>query len=257
MTDQIVLDRVCFSYSHRHHEKPVLSDVSCVIRRGETVGIVGPNGAGKSTLLAIISGAISPRSGEITIFGKSPRLARVGMVWQRTYDSIYPWWSAWENAAFPLRLKGFRRAIRRRRVEELCAEFDFTEGLDRRPYELSGGELQKVCMIRALLSEPDFLLLDEPFSNLSFDASNDLMDHIQRVQARRNLTVLLVSHSYEQSVFMADTVVKLQGNPATLDPANALVVNCPYPRTRPLQWMLESSFRQQVLQLRGDERKSS
>lgn len=251
--DRVILDDVAFAYGQRSTDGEVLASVSCEISRGEVVVAIGPNGAGKSTFLGILAGTLVPTRGSVSIFGKPARRAGIGMVWQQTYASLYPWWSAWENAALPLKLRGIRRAERRRRVESMCEELDFDQPLDRPPYELSGGEMQKLAIIRALLADPELLLMDEPFASLSFDASLELMRYMQVVHARKGITTVVVSHSPENTVFMADSMVQFRQKPIRLTPADRIVVQCRHARPRPLEWMYEADFRHQVDKIKTGE----
>ncbi|HYE21929.1 MAG TPA: ATP-binding cassette domain-containing protein [Tepidisphaeraceae bacterium] len=243
----LVLDRVSFAYPRR---QPVLASVSFEVGPGEAVSLIGENGAGKSTLLSLLIGTAVPTAGSISVFGRPPGTAQVGMVWQKAYDSLYPWWDAMNNAALPLKLLGWTRRARRQRVEQLAAELNLDFPLSRMPYELSGGELQKLCVVRALVADPSILIMDEPFANLSLEATNDLMVHLQAAQAKRGLTLLIVSHSLEHSVFLSDTVIRLTPKPVTLTGEEKILVDCPYSRPRPLSWTLEPTFRRNIDRIR-------
>ena len=252
--EQVVARNLNLSYGRGRKKLVVLNDVSITVQRGEIVVLTGDNGVGKSSILKVLSGATPPDGGDVTIFGQSPFQAKVGFVWQDTYGSLYPWLTSLENAALPLRLKGIGRRERRQRVSQLAAELGFDVPLARRPYELSGGEQQKVCILRALASDCELLLLDEPFSNLSFDSSIDLLAHVQEINAKTNLTTIVVSHLPEFSTFVADVVIPLDGKPVRLDEGDRVDVRCPHPKPRPRSWMFEENFRRQVDRIKNYRR---
>jgi len=251
---QVFTRNLNLSYGRGQNRLVVLEDVSLVIHRGEIVVIAGDNGVGKSSILKVLAGTIPPGSGDVVIFGRTPSQAKIGVVWQNTYASLYPWLTSLENAALPLRLKGIRRRERRQRVLQLAEELAFDLPLERKPFELSGGEQQKVCILRALASDCELLLLDEPFSNLSFDSSIDLLAHVQEIHAKTNLTTVVVSHLPEFSTFVADAVIPLDGKPVRLDEGDRIDIRCPHPKPRPKEWMFEENFRAQVDRIKNGTR---
>lgn len=249
--EAIVAQNLRLSYGKKTENLDVLADVSLTVNRGEIAVIVGENGIGKSSLLGIIAGTILPDRGGVSIFNHPSSQAKIGYVWQNTHASLYPWLTALDNAALPLRIKGVGRGKRQARVFSICEQLGFDVPLERMPYELSGGEQQKVSILRALASDCELLLLDEPFANLSFESTLDLLTHIQRVHTQTNVTTLLVSHSHEFSIFAADVVIPLSGKPVSIDNTNRIQVHCPYPHPRPTSWMFEHDFHDQVESLRG------
>lgn len=244
--DVVAARELRWSYRHGKSRNLVVDQVSLTINRGDVVVLAGPNGSGKSTLLRMLGGSIQPDNGTVRVFGKPPHEARIGIVWQETYVSLYPWLTALDNAALPLRLQKVRRPERQRRIRMICDELGFDVPLDRHPFELSGGEQQKVCILRALASECELLLLDEPTANLSFESGIDLLMHLQRIQIHTNLTTVIVSHSPEFSVFVADAVIPLRSKPLRLCEKDRTVIHCQHRRPRPMTWMYENEFRDQV-----------
>jgi NitT/TauT family transport system ATP-binding protein len=244
--DQVILRNLQFAYGQRKQINIVMDDVSLTIDRGKIAVLVGPNGVGKSTLLKVLGGSLTPQRGCISVFGDAPEDAKIGIVWQETYASLFPWLTALENAALPLRLTGKSRLQRRQQILKISDELGSAVPLNRYPYELSGGEQQKVCILRALASQCDLLLLDEPTANLSFDSATDLLLHLQRVQKQTRLTIVIVSHSLEFSTFIADVIIPLQKTPVKVNNNDIVEVSCPHSRPRPLAWMYESEFRDQV-----------
>lgn len=240
---RVVLDRVTFSVPRES--------------TGNVVLVAGPNGIGKSTLIDVLTGSLAPERGEVLINGVHPEETRLGVVWQRSGQSLYPWLSTLDNIAVPWRLQGVRRTNRRQRVHQLCDEFGIQIPLSRRPYELSGGEQQKACILRALASltglhsahspiSSGVLLLDEPCANLSYDSSLELLAHLQRIRAQSGITIVMISHSPDECVFMADIVVPFRQSPVRVSQQDLIPVHCPYGVPRPIEWMHEVSFREQV-----------
>ncbi len=180
---------------------------------GATIAIFGPNGCGKSTLINMIAG-IAPRDSGTILFGCRPvEAARIGYVFQNYRDALFPWMRAVDNIAYPLLLRGTPRAERKRRVDRLVASFEVTFDLQRYPYELSGGQQQTVSIMRALVIEPDILLLDEPFSALDYEMTLTMRDQLQKALAERATTVLLVSHDLDEAIYLADKLLLLTRRP--------------------------------------------
>ncbi|MFM2121171.1 MAG: hypothetical protein RL722_2639, partial [Pseudomonadota bacterium] len=148
---------------------PLYSHFDLDLPRGEIVSIFGPNGCGKSTLMNMIAGLVAPDAGEILFDGKTLRETRIGYVFQNYRDALFPWLTARDNIAYPLRRGGMAAAEVAAKVDALTALFEIRFDLSRYPYELSGGQQQTVCIMRALATDPEVLFLDEPFSALDFE----------------------------------------------------------------------------------------
>jgi NitT/TauT family transport system ATP-binding protein len=190
-----------------------LDDVTLTVADREVVAIVGPNGSGKSTLLRLIGGLLTPDAGTIEIGGTPVTQAdpRVGFVFQE--PRLLPWRSTLDNVAFPLELAGLPRDQRRGRASSLLELVGLTDFAGAYPRQLSGGMRQRAAIARALAREPSVLLLDEPFSALDAltrERSNaELLDVWQRTAS----TIVLVTHSIPEAVFVADRVIVLSPRP--------------------------------------------
>lgn len=207
-----------------------LSDVSLEIKPGRFVVLVGPSGCGKSTLLMMMAGLQQPTSGSITINGQpmpKPDPDRVGVVFQEA--SLFPWLTAEENAEFPLALRGVLKAERRQRAQD-ALKLVGLEGFGKRhPHELSGGMKQRVSIARGLVQDPPVLLMDEPFAALDEQTRMTMGDELLRIWAATGKTVVFVTHSLTEAVYLADEVVVMSARPGRI--VDQLSVPLPRPRT--------------------------
>jgi len=213
----------------------VLDDVSFAVPEHGISAVLGPNGSGKSTLLRLISGLLEPDSGRITIEDQPVGTAdqRVGLVFQE--PRLLPWRTALDNVAFPLELAGVGAAERRERARSLLELVGVSGFADARPHQLSGGMRQRVAIARALARDPQILLLDEPFSALDALTRERFNAELLDLWQRTGTTILLVTHSLAEAVFIADEVVVLSKSPGRV------VARVPVPLGRPrTQQMLES-----------------
>jgi NitT/TauT family transport system ATP-binding protein len=186
------------------------------IPRGKLVSIFGPNGCGKSTLINMITGLIPIDAGEILFDGKPLRDIKFGYVFQNYREALFPWLRAIDNIQYPLKLMKLPKAKRRTRTEQMVAGLGVKIDLNRYPYELSGGQQQLVSIMRALVVEPQILLLDEPFSALDYEMTLFMRDQLQRIFVETGTTTVLVSHDLEEAVYLADRILLLSRRPATI-----------------------------------------
>jgi NitT/TauT family transport system ATP-binding protein len=206
-----------------------LDAIDLVVEPGEVVALIGPNGSGKSTLLRVIAGLLAPDRGDVTIDGlrvegPSPR---VGLVFQE--PRLLPWRSTAENVAYPLELAGVPRPERRDRVAALLRTVGL-EGADGLiPSRMSGGMRQRAALARTLATEPRVLLLDEPFSALDELTRERLNLELLQIAARERSTVVIVTHSVQEAIFLADRVVVLSERPGRV--VADLPVDLPRPRS--------------------------
>ena len=207
-----------------------LDDVSLDIRPGRFVVLVGPSGCGKSTLLMMLAGLRQPTSGTITINGapiREPDPNRVGVVFQE--PSLFPWLTAEQNVEFPLALRGTPKSQRRPRAEEALTLVGLDGFGKRHPHELSGGMKQRVSIARGLVQDPPVLLMDEPFAALDEQTRMTMGDELLRIWAATGKTVVFVTHSLTEAVYLADEVVVMSARPGRI--VDQLQVSLPRPRT--------------------------
>ena len=213
----VKLDKVSFSYRLKERALPVLSDISVNFERGSITAIVGRSGCGKTSLLRIIAGLSSPTEGWVSVGGEAGGSirAKTALIFQDY--GLLPWASVQANAELGLRTRGMSAAERRSRVNPILAELGLEPFARLYPARLSGGMRQRVAVARALASDSDLLLLDEPFSSLDALTRESLQETLLETQRRHGTTVILVTHSIEEAAYLADTIYILDGkNPSTL-----------------------------------------
>jgi NitT/TauT family transport system ATP-binding protein len=182
-----------------------LDGVDLRVRRGELLCVVGASGCGKSTLLNLVAGLDAPSRGTVTVDG------RCALMFQDS--ALFPWLTAAENVALPLRLAGIGGDERRARAEELLAAVHLAGQGDRRPHQLSGGMRQRVALARALAQDVDILLMDEPFGALDAMTRDLLHNELERLWRERGLTILFVTHNVREASRLADRVVLFTSRP--------------------------------------------
>jgi putative spermidine/putrescine transport system ATP-binding protein len=208
--EAIALQGVSFSYPGTDVG---VRDIDLGIRRGELLAVIGASGCGKSTLLKIIAGFIQPSHGRVMIDGNDatsipPRLRNVGIVFQNY--SLFPHMRAWQNIAYPLKLRGDDRAARRSKAMEILQRVGLAGQAERLPGQLSGGQQQRVALARALVFDPRALLLDEPLSALDAAWRVEMRDEIRRLQRLHHIATLHITHDQEEALSMADRVAIMQ-----------------------------------------------
>jgi NitT/TauT family transport system ATP-binding protein len=199
------------------------------LANNQLVSIFGPNGCGKSTLINMISGLMPIDRGQVLIHGKPIRRARIGYVFQNYRDSMFPWLSAYDNIAYPLRIKGVPERECRDRVERMIDLFNIRLDLKRYPYNFSGGQQQLISILRALVADPEVLFLDEPFSALDFEMTLFVREKLQEIFVATSIPMLMVVHNLEEAVYLADTILLLSKRPTHL--VEAVPFSAPRPRT--------------------------
>jgi len=208
-----------------------LKDIDLEVGRGEFISLIGPSGCGKSTLLRVIGDLVEPSAGEILVNGKQADRARrdrdYGIVFQAAV--LYDWRTVWKNIALPLELLGWDRGRRASRVREMV-ELVELEGFEKHyPWQLSGGMQQRVSIARALSFSPALLLMDEPFGALDEMTRERLNMELLRIWAETGSTVIFVTHSISEAVFLSTRVVVMSARPGRI--IGVVPVDLQQPRT--------------------------
>jgi ABC-type nitrate/sulfonate/bicarbonate transport system ATPase subunit len=207
------LDGVTVTYGSRRDRREALAPTDLEIAPGELLTILGPSGCGKSTLLGLVAGFHAPTTGAVTVDGTpvaGPGADR-GVVFQQ--PRLFPWMSVRRNVEFGPRMAGAPAAQRRREAEAALELVGLADVADRAPYELSGGMQQRAAIARALGGRPRVLLLDEPFAALDALTRERLQDELLRLWERTGTTILFVTHSVEEAVYLGTRVVALSPRP--------------------------------------------
>jgi NitT/TauT family transport system ATP-binding protein len=210
---ELVLEGISKVYGQNR----AIDDISATVPAGEVSVIVGPSGAGKTTLLRIISGLDTPTSGRVLFDGDPIKGVPEGlaMVFQDYSRSLFPWMRVEENVAFPLR-RGVDKAERRTRVLEALEAVGLQGKEKLYPWQMSGGMQQRVAIARALACRPRLLVMDEPYASVDAQTRAELEDLLLLIQAKLNITVLVVTHDIDESVYLADTIIVLSKAPSVV-----------------------------------------
>ena len=207
-----------------------IADVSLQVAQGELVCIVGPSGCGKSTLLRSIAGLLRPSDGQVV--AQRPRVEQtpdnLAVVFQDYSRSLFPWMSVADNVSLPLRRQGNGQAAARAGGAGGAGGGRPAGAPAKYPWQLSGGMQQRVSIARALAYRPALLLMDEPFGSVDAQTREDLEDLTLRVRSRHNMTIVLITHDIDESVYVGDRVVVLSKAPAGI--VGDLHVELPGPR---------------------------
>ena len=211
-------------------EMTALDGIDLDIRRGEFVSLIGPSGCGKSTLLRIIGDLIKPSSGSVIVNGKPADRARrdrdYGMVFQAPV--LFDWRTVEDNVKLPLEIQGLDAARRQAKAAEMLDLVELEDFVHHYPWQLSGGMQQRVAIARALAFEPSILLMDEPFGALDEMTRERMNSEVQRIWDRTGTTIVFVTHSIPEAVFMSSRVVVMSPRPGRI--ASVIDVDLPRPR---------------------------
>lgn len=207
-----------------------LKDIDLVIEPNEFVSLIGPSGCGKSTLLRIIGNLITPTSGQVMINGKTAHQARLardyGMVFQA--PTLYEWRTVAKNVQLPLELMKYAKAEKENRTRQMLEMVELSEFHKHYPWQLSGGMQQRVAIARALAFEPSILLMDEPFGALDEMTRERMNFELLNIWERTHTTIVFVTHSINEAVFLSTRVVVMSARPGQL--IHDIAIDLPHPR---------------------------
>lgn len=200
-------------YRQPKGEVPALRDVSFSVPRGGTCALIGPSGCGKSTLLYVLSGLLKDFGGQVMVEGApvAPLRRQTALILQDY--GLLPWKRVYDNISLGLEIRGVAKAEQGERVRRVLTEVGLWEMRDRYPSQLSGGQRQRTGIARALALEPDLLLMDEPFSSLDALTREHLQGLLLDIWNSKRITVVMVTHSIEEAIFLGQKIVVLSGHP--------------------------------------------
>jgi NitT/TauT family transport system ATP-binding protein len=225
-----------------------LVDIDLVIQPGEFVTLIGPSGCGKSTLLRLIANLTEPTAGSITVNGKTAKQARLdqdyGMAFQQA--GLFEWRTVAKNIELPLELKGWDRAKRRVRSAEMLELVKLAEFGGHMPWQLSGGMQQRIAIARALAAHPPLLLMDEPFGALDEMTREHMQAELLRICAETGTTVIFVTHSIPEAVYLSSRVVVMSPRPGRI----TRQVDVPFGRNRSDDTREDATFFAKITEVR-------
>ena len=247
MQPLVALDRVGVRFDTERGTVTALENISLAVRESELLTVIGPSGCGKSTLLRVIADLVMPTSGEAAVAGSTPANARqrkeIGFVFQE--HALLPWRSAIANVRLPLEV-GKRVSGENDRAPELLELVGLTDRADALPHELSGGMRQRVAIARALITRPRLLLMDEPFGSLDEITRDRLHEELLRIWERTGTTIVFVTHSISEALFLGQRVLVLAAMPGRV----LEIVDVDLPDSRALKLRESESFVRQAARLR-------
>ena len=225
-----------------------LRDIDLAVGQGEFVSLIGPSGCGKSTLLRIVGDLVSPTSGAVSVNGKAARRARLdrdyGMVFQAPV--LFDWRTVQKNVELPLEITGLASGERTAKAEAMLRLVELEDFGGQRPWQLSGGMQQRVAIARALALDPALLLMDEPFGALDEMTRERMNLEVHRIWARTGTTVIFVTHSIPEAVFLSTRVVVMSPRPGRI----SAVIEIDLPRERNVETREMERYFQLVTQVR-------
>lgn len=241
---QIHIDHLGKTYKTDDSETVAIEDFSLDIKKGELITIVGPSGCGKTTLLRMIAGLMEPTKGRILIDGKECKGTGSdrGMVFQDY--ALFPWRSVRKNIEFGLEVANVPKEERRARSDELLTMVGLENFADARIHELSGGMKQRVAIARALATKPEVLLMDEPFGALDAQTRNLMQEALIDILEQTSQTVIFITHSVDEAVYLSDRIVVLTKRPASIKS----IFDIPWPHPRDRASVEFTTLRKEILE---------
>ena len=228
----IDIDHVSLVFETNDGPVHALSDVSLTIEKGDFVSLIGPSGCGKTTLLRVIADLEQPTGGRIALNGLTPHEARLNRAYGYVFQApaLYPWRTIGKNIALPLEIMGFSREERAERTQKGLELVNLTGFENKFPWQLSGGMQQRASIARALSFDPDLLLMDEPFGALDEIVRDKLNEQLLRLWEKTRKTVVFVTHSIPEAVFLSTKIVVMSPRPGKIHD----IIECNFPRDRTL-----------------------
>lgn len=214
----IDIDKLSLTFETNDGPVHALSDIDLKIDEGDFVSFIGPSGCGKTTLLRVIADLEQPTDGSITVNGVSPEDARLKRAYGYVFQAaaLYPWRTIAKNVALPLEIMGLSKAEQQQRISRNMELVNLTGFEQKFPWQLSGGMQQRASIARALAVEPDLLLMDEPFGALDEIVRDHLNEQLLQLWAKTNKTVVFVTHSIPEAVFLSTKIVVLCPRPGRI-----------------------------------------
>jgi NitT/TauT family transport system ATP-binding protein len=235
---RLSIEKLSVIYTSARGKLTAIQDLSLSVTNGQFVAVLGPSGCGKSTLLNIASGLLSPSGGLVSIQGEPVTGPRpdVGIVFQQ--PTLLPWKSVIENVLVPVQAMGMRVSEHMERARSLIKMVRLEGFENHYPNELSGGMQQRVGIARGFMHDPQLLLMDEPFAALDAMTREHMTDELQSMWMQSGKSVLFITHSIPEAVYLADRVVVLSARPGTV----VDVIEVPIPRPRTLETLSSPEF---------------
>jgi NitT/TauT family transport system ATP-binding protein len=226
----IEIDDLSMTYAGRGSETVALLNASLTVGEGEFISLIGPSGCGKTTLLRIVANLVQPTSGKVTVAGKHARQARLDREYGYVFQApvLYEWRTVLQNVMLPLEIMGHGREERRERARRLLALVGLSDFQRNYPWQLSGGMQQRVSIARALAFDPKLLLMDEPFGALDEITREAMNNELLRLWQETGKTVVFVTHSIAEAVFLSSRVVVMTARPGKIE--RVIEIDLPYPR---------------------------
>lgn len=228
----ILAQDVSVDFTHAGQRNRVLNNISLEVPRGGFVSLIGPSGCGKSTLLKVLAGLLPPTEGNVQVAGMTPQQAteqrRIGLVFQEA--TLMPWKNALDNVKLLMQIAYRDRSDKEitERAREMLNIVGLSHALEKRPSQLSGGMRQRVAIARALALDPEVLMMDEPFGALDAITREEMSDFLLGLWQKTGKTVVLVTHSIDEAIFLSQDVHVMTTNPARI--LESVHIDIPYPR---------------------------
>jgi len=226
------------SYDTKRHSVLALAEVNLQMKPGEFVSVVGPSGCGKSTLLKIAAGLHPSSTGHVSVLGSEVTgpVTEVGIVFQQ--HLLLPWRTILQNVLLQTEIRGMKSADVKDRAVKLLEQVGLGEFIDRYPDQLSGGMRQRASIVRAIVHDPELILMDEPFGALDAMTRDQMQLDFQGLSRDEGKTVLFITHSIDEAVFLSDRVIVMSPRPGSIE--EEIIIDLP--RHRPLELRNEPEF---------------